>query len=526
MAYNYVVSAQKPTAVNASATGHFTGPNDLNLIVAKNTRLEIHLVTPEGLKPMLDIGMHGRIAVMKLFRPFGEKKDLLFILTERYNVAILGYNAETSNIVTRAYGDVKDRIGRPPETGMIAIIDPTCKIIGLRLYDGVFKIIQLQLGTDTPLKAFNIRLEELQVIDIDFLDCCQNPTVVFIYQDTLGRHVKTYEILMREQEFAKGPWKQDNVESEACMVISVPFPIGGALIVGQESITYHNGETYLAVAPPVIKQSALNCYGRIDGDAKRFLLGDMSGRLFMLFISKAAHLDDTVGIKDLKVELLGQTSIAHCLSYLDNGVVFVGSTLGDSQLVKLKKISDGMDYVHVMETFTNLGPIVDMCVVDLDRQGQGQLVTCSGVQKEGSLRIIRNGIGIQDHASIDLSGIMGLWAVKMAGGVYDDTLVVSFVCQTRVLTLNGEEVEETEIPGLNGNKQTYYCGNAIGDQLVQITEESVRLIKCATKDMVSEWRHPGKNISVATCNGSQIALAIGKEMYYIEIDCSSLNEIR
>lgn len=30
-------------------------------------------------------------------------------------------------------------------------------------------------------------------------------------------------------------------------------------------------------------------------------------------------------------------------------------------------------YVHVMETFTNLGPIVDMVVVDLERQGQGQV---------------------------------------------------------------------------------------------------------------------------------------------------------
>ena len=44
---------------------------------------------------------------------------------------------------------------------------------------------------------------------------------IFLYfQDTVGRHVKTYEISMREKEFSKGPWKQDNVESEACMVIS------------------------------------------------------------------------------------------------------------------------------------------------------------------------------------------------------------------------------------------------------------------------------------------------------------------
>lgn len=36
-------------------------------------------------------------------------------------------------------------------------------------------------------------------------------------------------------------------------------------------------------------------------------------------------------------------------------------------------------YVQVMETFTNLGPIVDMCVVDLERQGQGQVLTAHSV---------------------------------------------------------------------------------------------------------------------------------------------------
>lgn len=39
--------------------------------------------------------------------------------------------------------------------------------------------------------------------------------------------------------------------------------------------------------------------------------------------------------------------------------------------------NDQGSYVAVMETFTNLGPIVDMCVVDLERQGQGQVRTKS-----------------------------------------------------------------------------------------------------------------------------------------------------
>ena len=42
-------------------------------------------------------------------------------------------------------------------------------------------------------------------------------------------------------------------------------------------------------------------------------------------------------------------------------------------------------FPYTVDTFTNLGPIIDMVVVDLERQGQGQLVTCSGAYKEGML---------------------------------------------------------------------------------------------------------------------------------------------
>ncbi|XP_022606023.1 DNA damage-binding protein 1 [Seriola lalandi dorsalis] len=529
MSYNYVVTAQKPTAVNACITGHFTSAEDLNLLIAKNTRLEIYVVTAEGLRPVKEVGMYGKIAVMELFRPKGESKDLLFILTSKYNACILEYkqNGESIDIITRAHGNVQDRIGRPSETGIIGIVDPECRMIGLRLYDGLFKVIPLDRD-NRELKAFNIRLEELQVIDVHFLYGCQAPTVCFIYQDPQGRHVKTYEVSLREKEFNKGPWKQENVEAEASMVIPVPEPFGGAIIIGQESITYHNGDKYLAIAPPTIKQSTIVCHNRVDPNGSRYLLGDMEGRLFMLLLEKEELMDGTVALKDLHVELLGETSIAECLTYLDNGVVFVGSRLGDSQLVKLNVDSnDQGSYVGVMETFTNLGPIVDMCVVDLERQGQGQLVTCSGAFKEGSLRIIRNGIGIHEHASIDLPGIKGLWPLRSeAGRETDDMLVLSFVGQTRVLMLSGEEVEETELPGFVDNQQTFYCGNVAHQQLIQITSGSVRLVLQDSKALVSEWKEPqGRNISVAACNHTQVVLAVGRALYYLQILAGELKQI-
>uniref|UniRef100_A0A8C1Q4Y6 Damage-specific DNA binding protein 1 n=1 Tax=Cyprinus carpio TaxID=7962 RepID=A0A8C1Q4Y6_CYPCA len=487
MSYNYVVTAQKPTAVNACITGHFTSAEDLNLLIAKNTRLEIYVVTAEGLRPVKEVGMYGKIAVMELFRPKGESKDLLFILTAKYNACILEYkqNGDSIDIITRAHGNVQDRIGRPSETGVIGIVDPECRMIGLRLYDGLFKVIPLDRD-NRELKAFNIRLEELQVIDVQFLYGCQAPTVCFIYQVWI--------------------FLSDVFESDHCcemlfvLLYSVPEPFGGAIIIGQESITYHNGDKYLAIAPPTIKQSTIVCHNRVDPNGSRYLLGDMEGRLFMLLLEKEELMDGAVVLKDLHVELLGETSIAECLTYLDNGVV-----------------NDQGSYVAVMETFTNLGPIVDMCVVDLERQGQGQVRdVCTSLA-----------LNHHEHASIDLPGIKGLWPLRSESGRdTDDMLVLSFVGQTRVLMLSGEEVEETELPGFVDNQQTFFCGNVAHQQLIQITSVSVRLVTQDSKALVSEWKEPqGRNISVASCNSTQVVLAVGRVLYYLQILTGELKQI-
>ena len=43
----------------------------------------------------------------------------------------------------------------------------------------------------------------------------------------------------------------------------------------------------------------------------------------------------------------------------------------------------------MLNAYANLGPILDFVVVDLERQGQGQVVTCSGAYRDGTLRVVR-----------------------------------------------------------------------------------------------------------------------------------------
>jgi len=52
------------------------------------------------------------------------------------------------------------------------------------------------VGEDGKLsQAINVRLEELKIIDINFLYEMEHPTIAVLYEDTKGqRNVKTYQL--------------------------------------------------------------------------------------------------------------------------------------------------------------------------------------------------------------------------------------------------------------------------------------------------------------------------------------------
>lgn len=414
MAFNYVVTAQKPTAVfncvsgkgalstfvlgsilicinDTLCLGNFTGPKDLNLILDKLVRLEIYLVTPEGLRSLKEVAIHGRIQVMQKFRMPNEQKDYLFILTSKHNVFILEINRDPERgdfeVNTLAHGLIAERIGHPSESGAICVINPKARLIALRIYDGMFNIIKLDFK-NKEIKSFNIRMEETNVTSFVFLNGYDMPTLCLIYQEHQSRHLRTYEIT-DEKEFRRGPWKQDNVESESNILIPVDEELGGVIVIGQESIVYIlDQNNYTAIAPPTLKQSSINCYCYLD--KTRFLIGDMSGRLFILILCRSDDEDAKMNGTSspytymLKLIELGEISIPQSLTYLDNNYIFVGSRMGDSQLVKLNlEANEAGNYIEIVDSYVNLAPIVDMLVVDLDKQGQDQLVTCSGYHKEG-----------------------------------------------------------------------------------------------------------------------------------------------
>lgn len=82
----------------------------------------------------------------------------MFILTHRYNVMILECRmiGDQISVITKAHGNVSHQYSPPTDGGVMAVIDPKARVIGMCLYKGLFTIIPLDKET-SELRATNLR---------------------------------------------------------------------------------------------------------------------------------------------------------------------------------------------------------------------------------------------------------------------------------------------------------------------------------------------------------------------------------
>ncbi|KAK1256749.1 DNA damage-binding protein 1a [Acorus gramineus] len=326
-------------------------------------------------------------------------------------------------------GDISDQVGRPSDNGQIGIIDPDCRLIGLHLYDGSFKVIPID-NKGQLKEAFNIRVYTLldeyknsirenarnafnsfehacrvSSFGYQIPNGCLKPTNVVLYQDNNdARHVKTYEVSLKEKDLIEGPWSQKNIANGSNLLIPVPMPLGGVIITGEETIVYRSATSFKAI-PTTPDGTVIVAYERIDADGSRYLLGDIFGFLHLLLITH-----EKGRATELQIEFLGETSAASTISYLDNAFIYVGSRYGDSQLVKLSLQPDANgSHVRVLQSYVNLGPIVDFCVVNLEKQDNALLEVyekakdfISSLQKE---KQSRSACGSNDQGRLNTMSI-------------------------------------------------------------------------------------------------------------------------
>lgn len=224
-------------------------------------------------------------------------------------------------------------------------------------------------------------------------------------------------------------------------------------------------------------------------------------------------------VKGWKLDVLGMTSRVTTLVYLGNGLVFVGSHQGDSQVVRIQKQG-----IQVLQNLTNVAPILDFTVMDMGNRGekhsneyssgQARIVTGSGAFQDGSLRSIRSGVGMEEQGLLgDMENILDLFPLSSKGAQNQaDILAATFANETRVFqfSADGEVEEMEELMGLSLTEGSLYISNIPTNHLLQATHTQVRILDLESGMVTAEWSaQDAHTITVASANDNRLVICIG-----------------
>lgn len=193
-----------------------------------------------------------------------------------------------------------------------------------------------------------------------------------------------------------------------------------------------------------------------------------TGELFMIEI-----FFDSDGLKVNLSECLYKGLSCKALLWVQGGYLAALVEMGDGMVLTL---SNGR--LHYTSPIQNIAPILDISVVDSHDEKHDQMFACCGVAPEGSLRIIRSGISVEKllRTAPIYQGITGTWTVRMkVNDPYHSFLVLSFVEETRVLSVGLSFSDVTELVGFQPDVCTLACGLVSDGMLVQIHQNAVRL---------------------------------------------------
>ena len=112
--------------------------------------------------------------------------------------------------------------------------------------------------------------------------------------------------------------------SPTAILVSLPGAgLDGSKLAVAQSRIMHAGLTGSNHCCCSVTQAHVQAVGRVDTDGSRWLLGDHLGNLSLLVLNH-----DGPRVLSLALEPLGTVSAAVTLTYLDSGVIYVGSCSG------------------------------------------------------------------------------------------------------------------------------------------------------------------------------------------------------
>ncbi|THH20561.1 hypothetical protein EW146_g835 [Bondarzewia mesenterica] len=520
-----------------------------HLVVAKINRLDVFSAQPEGLKHECSVDIWGRVASIKAVASSGSQDNLL-LLTDHPDPRIIVLTCQASKDGELSLNglhtiNLEERNARPAEFLQDVVVDASRQVAVASCYAGKLKVIVLE-GDKLDIE-FDVTLPEFSILSLAFIFSGAGVYALAIlhldFQKKMQLISRDLDIAALELSPAHSLLLPPTTLSTSTfpftetppMLITVPpisYPSadpdeddnaglsGGVLVVGGRKIQlfefsskawqekYKGKQKRLesmkkskeekvsvrakekerereakkrkAKAAVSWPWSEVTAWCPITDNGTRYVLGDDYGRLALLSLDR---LQD----QGLLLLPLGEVSPPTTLTYLGSQMMYLGSHLGDSQLLRIHqsaistpdsptlpippdvvtipttslvssgkgkgktsiglKKEDGRvvmnkgNFLEVVDTWKNIAPIMDAVLADTDGSGQPDIVTCSGGKNTGSLRVLRNGADFHERAVVEgLPNLTSIFSIRFAyDAVPDSHLLVCDGQETMVFKLNSAD---------------------------------------------------------------------------------------
>jgi DNA damage-binding protein 1 len=544
----YVTPIHHPSSVKTATKLCLRHEDEECLAVARYNRLELYTLSQatgsDGVQVDLELvsstRIYGRITVLQKFRPAESSTDHIFIGTDSSPFFTMEWDHENNRLKTaRTFEDHADQTLKEAQTGERCHVDPTGRFLTLEVYEGVITTIPLHKKDKKKVEKGVIldpvisRIPELFVKSSAFSPGrgeSEPPRLALIH----GDHDDVPRLRIRQLDFTAGdPSAVDFSEvapdspparQSAVKVVNEPLEYGsshiiplqespwGLLILGETSITYYNDATYETLNVHPLKEATIwTAWDRIDNT--RYVLADEYSQLWLLM-----YEFDGRGEGSYRLDKLGQTSRATSIVYMGEGLVFIGAHAGDSQVVRI--VPGGLDFV---QSIPNIAPIFDFTVMDMGNRsskgpsndfstGQARIVACCGYWENGSIRSIRSGVGLIEHAIIpDLAYATQLFSLPTThNSNLHSLLLVGFVDETRLFLFDqsGNVEERSEFHGLELDCPTLFAGAIRNGEVLQVTPKSVRIVDIESGFESSVWTSTDGVITTVSVTDDLVALVV------------------
>ncbi|KAI1336928.1 mono-functional DNA-alkylating methyl methanesulfonate N-term-domain-containing protein [Xylariaceae sp. FL0016] len=543
----YIAPIHRPNSVRHALRLTLFPEEDECLVLAKANRLEIWKLEENGsLVQTATKRVNGTISMLQRLRPQDANTDLLFVGTDRFQYITVGWNPATQSLDTvDSFFDKDEKHMRDSQSQDKCIVDPTGKFMVVLLWEGVINVLRMH---SVKSKRQNVHwMDQIRISEL-FIKCASflhvetgHPKIAFLYQTRTENpdcHLVTYRLTAddKNREVSRfeardqidrmevddpgsailipvGKGEEDQKRYLSRNASSARAQLGGLIVVGETKLLYYDDAAKKKVETRLKEASIFVAWAEYS--ASHYFVGDDYGTMWMLEI-----ILDGVVVVGMEMEKIGETSRASNLIYMGNNILYVGSHYGDSQVFQFDDASGSLELI---QTMPSIAPILDLNIMDMgNREGEGQtsnefssgqarIVTGSGVHKDGSLRSVRSGVGLDDVGILaTMENVRALFPIQTYGVSKTDTLVISFVTETRIFTFQPDgEIEEVDaFKGMRFDEHTLLAQNLPNGRLLQVTPSSVLLIDLESGIAMSTWAPSEGQITNAAANNGWLLLSV------------------